>query len=61
MDKRKGKILFNKSGGTATGENAYTCRVTIPTSWIKKLEITKENREVELIFDEETKEIIIKK
>lgn len=47
---RKAKILFNKSGGTAKG-TAITNRVTIPTSWVKELGITEDNRDVKLIYD----------
>ena len=58
MGKRVAKIIFNKSGGTAKG-CATTNRVTIPTSWIKLMGITEEDREVELSFDDD--KIIIKK
>lgn len=50
MEERKAKILFNKSGGTAKG-TAITNRVTIPTSWVKELGITEDNRDVKLIYD----------
>ena len=45
MKERIVKVTFNKSGGTAKGK-AVTNRVTIPTSWIKELGITEEDREV---------------
>ena len=45
MEKRKAKIQFAKSGGTARG-NAITNRITIPTSWVKSLGITEEDRNV---------------
>ena len=57
MEMRIVKVSFNKSGGTARG-NAITNRITIPTSWIKQLEITEENRDVKLILDND--KIIIK-
>ena len=44
-DQRKAKMQFAKSGGTARG-NAITNRVTIPTSWVKSLGITEEDRNV---------------
>lgn len=50
IDKKIAKVIFNKSGGTATGEKAITNRVTIPTKWIQNMNITKEDRDVELIF-----------
>ena len=57
-DKRVAKVSFNKSGGTAKG-NAITNRITIPTSWIKHLEITEDDREVKFILDDS--KIIIEK
>ena len=44
-DQRKAKMQFAKSGGTARG-NAITNRITIPTSWVKSLGITEEDRNV---------------
>lgn len=58
MEERKAKVSFNKSGGTAKG-NAITNRVTIPTKWIKHLEITEEDRDIRLIL--ESNKIIIEK
>ena len=57
MEERIARVSFNKSGGTARGK-AITNRITIPTSWIKQLEITEENRNVKLILDND--KIIIK-
>lgn len=45
LEERIAKVSFNKSGGTAKGK-AITNRITIPTSWIKELNITEENRKV---------------
>jgi len=39
------KVTFNKSGGTSS-RNGITTRITLPTSWVKELGITEENREV---------------
>ena len=58
MEERIAKVSFNKSGGTARG-TAITNRVTIPTSWIKELGITEDDREVKLIL--EKSKIIIEK
>lgn len=58
MEERIAKVSFNKSGGTAKGK-AITNRVTIPTTWIKQLDITEESREVKLILDND--KIIIEK
>ena len=57
-NQRKAKMQFAKSGGTARG-NAITNRVTIPTSWVKSLGITKDDREIELKKEEDR--IIIEK
>ena len=35
--------------------------LTIPKEFIEKMEITEENREIIISFNEETKEVIIKK
>lgn len=51
MEKRIAKVSFNKSGGTAKGK-AITNRVTIPTSWIKELGITEDDRNIELKFED---------
>ena len=51
-------MQFAKSGGTARG-NAITNRVTIPTSWVKSLGITQDDREIELRKEEDR--IIIEK
>lgn len=39
------KVTFNKSGGTSS-RNGVTTRITIPTSWIKELGLTENNREI---------------
>ena len=38
-------VTFNKSGGTSS-RNGVTTRLTLPTSWVKELGLTEENREV---------------
>lgn len=58
MENRKAKILFNKSGGTAS-KRGTTNRVTLPTLWIKEMGITFEDRNVLLTFDGQ--QIIIRK
>lgn len=51
LDTRNAKVSFNKSGGTAKG-SAITNRVTIPTSWIKELGITEDDRLVRLTLQD---------
>ena len=59
MEQRKVKIQFAKSGGTASA-NSVTNRITLPTTWIKEMGITKEDREVKIYLSED-KKIIIEK
>lgn len=44
-EERNAKIIFAKSGGTAKGK-AITNRLTIPTSWVKKIGVTEDSRDV---------------
>ncbi|MDO5788142.1 MAG: AbrB/MazE/SpoVT family DNA-binding domain-containing protein [Fusobacterium sp.] len=55
MEKRDLNISFYKAGGT------LATRLNIPIPWIKKMGLTPEERRIELIFDEEKEEIIIRK
>lgn len=56
MEERILKISFNKSG---TG--GLTPKVSLPKKWTDKMDITLEEREIQVRFNEDTKEIIIKK
>lgn len=58
MMKKTAKVIFNRSGGTA-GSGGITNRITIPTTWVKEMGITEEQREVNISFDGE--KIIIEK
>ena len=58
MESRKAKILVSKSGGSAS-KNGYTYRATLPTSWIKEMGISQEERGLKLTFD--GKRIIVEK
>ena len=49
-DIRKAKVLFSKSGGTAS-KNGMTNRATIPTVWVREMGITKDDRDVVLKFE----------
>lgn len=55
MEKRDLNISFYKAGGT------LATRLNIPIPWIKKMGLTPEEKRIELIFDEEKEEIIIRK
>lgn len=54
MEERKLKIMFNKDGRGAIGT-----KITLPISWVKKMGISPDNREVIVRFNEEKKQIII--
>lgn len=56
MEIRKSKILFGKNG------NGYvTTRITLPVPWVRALHLSEENRDAVILFDNDKKEIIIKK
>lgn len=46
---------------TKSGSGSFTPRVIIPTDWLKDMEISKENNKISMKYDEEAKEIVIKK
>lgn len=55
MEKRDLNISFQKAGN---GKNA---RLIVPIPWLRELGITEESRQVELIFDKENNQLILKK
>ena len=56
MEKRELNISFGKSGA-----GNLTPRLTLPKKWIDKMNITQDERQVEVEFNENTNEIIIRK
>lgn len=50
MEKRTLKVIYNKSGGTAS-KNSFTTRITLPKSWLDDMGVTQENREIVATFD----------
>ncbi len=56
MEIKKLKISFNKAGS-----GSYTPKLALPARIMKDMGITQEERFIELIYDEEKKEIILKK
>jgi len=56
MEKRILKVIFNTSGS-----GSKTTRLTLPKTWIDKLQVSEDERELEVAFDEEKGEIILKK
>ena len=56
MEKRDLKISFNKNGN-----GSLTPKIALPKKWTDKMNITLEERDIEVYFNEETKEITIRK
>ena len=54
------RCLINKAGGNS-GAGSKTYRTTLPATWMKELGVTEADRELELTFDREKAEIVIKK
>ena len=54
-EKKINKVIFRK------GEIYETAYVSIPKPYVKELDITKEDREVQIVLNKEEKEIIIRK
>ena len=52
MEKRIAKVNISSAGGTAA-KGAKTCKITLPTSWLEKLGVSNDQRELELSFDGE--------
>lgn len=44
------KIMFNKSGGTAS-KNSYSPKISIPKNWLDTMKISLEERDVKVHFD----------
>lgn len=58
MEKRNAKISITRAGGNAS-KNSLKYKVTIPTVWAQSMEISLNNRDIELVLDKD--QIIIKK
>lgn len=56
MEVRKLKIIFNKSG-----DGYLSGKLSIPMTWLKDMNLTPEDREVEVEYNQETKSFITKK
>lgn len=50
MEIRKANMIFGKAGGNAS-RNSYTCKVSVPKTWVDQMGLTFEQREIELTFD----------
>lgn len=49
-DNRVLKVMFNKSGGTAS-KNSYSPKLSLPKSWTDEMNLTLDDREVKVEFD----------
>lgn len=56
MEVRNLKIIFNKSG-----DGYLSGKLSIPMTWLKDMNLTPEDREVEVTYDQETKSFTTKK
>lgn len=50
MEKRIGKLIVQAPGGTAA-KNSSTYKVALPSSWIREMGLTEDERQIELCFD----------
>ncbi|MCR1848278.1 AbrB/MazE/SpoVT family DNA-binding domain-containing protein [Paeniclostridium sordellii] len=55
-EKRDLKVMFAKSGS-----GSKTTRLTLPIAWVKEMNITEDERSVEVTYDDANKSITIKK
>lgn len=55
METRELNVSFYKAG------NGTASRLNVPITWLRKLGITQETKEILLMLDEEKNQIIIKK
>ena len=58
MEQRNSKLIIGMAGGTASA-SAKTYKISLPSSWVERLAVTEEDRELTLSFDGER--IIIEK
>ena len=56
MEERKLRVIFSRDGRGATNT-----KITLPVKWVRDMGVNPEQREVVLQYDEENKQIIIKK
>lgn len=60
MEIRDAKLQLNKAGGTS-GKGTIKYKAQIPIPWIRDMGLGEDDRDIELIYDEETREITIRK
>lgn len=50
MEERNANVIFGKAGGNAS-RNSYTCKLSIPKTWVDRMGVRPDRREVTLSFD----------
>lgn len=53
MEERNANVIFGKAGGNAS-KNSYTCKLSIPKTWVDRMGVRPDSREVTLCFDGDT-------
>lgn len=56
MEEREMRVIFGKDG-----KGGVNSKVSIPITWLRKMNVTPEERDVKIQFDEENEQIVIKK
>ena len=56
MEARTLRVMFNKDGRGVIGT-----KITLPITWVRDMGVSPEDRDVNVEYDEEKKEITIKK
>lgn len=60
METRTLKVIFSKAGGNAS-KNALATKISLPKKWIDEMDLTKDDRCVDVTFNNNDKSITIKK
>ena len=50
MEERKANVIFGKAGGNAS-KNSYTCKISLPKTWVDRMGLNPDKREVSIVFD----------
>ena len=50
MEERNANVIFGKAGGNAS-KNSYTCKLSIPKTWVDRMGVRLDSREVKICFD----------
>lgn len=50
MEERNANVIFGRAGGNAS-KNSYTCKISLPKTWVDRMGVNIDKREVTLSFD----------